>query len=650
MNKLTSLRERVAYVVGHRYGFSVNAAGTLVTSVNKYDENILRAELDEVISELQDRLMAEQDFDESTMLRYAAVNRFETKLNTKERTALTQLAGSLQKIAETEGYDVLAESMNFKQESDAQRLMKISEGITMLTNAGVTIDPKILDQADVTLEKIKPLKDLDKQYKHLNNVLNMIHRIGKEYPSMISAGEQKKVVAVLKDLGIDEVSQILDASKTIGAQDGYLEKQLYALKHKDPAKFTEALRKNNINDREFQGRYVSYFGYKSVERAKQDLDGAKATAFGHRLPDFEKDVNNWRGNARNRILATHARMTMVGGALAFGPGDLDFANSYFDKFKDIFYAVEEDAYGANGGHYQQMLDIVSAIVRARVPSLTAANPRRFGHGIRRAMQRIKNPQLQSFMNRWHQADDAQLLAMVIMSQNGATNMMFYGDKDPFKKTESRMDRLAQLVGRAEVGRNAVREKIKKPVKTVGTIAEWALRKGAKITNKVVSNTGRALTRAPAGILGTLNRAMERRTMENGKDKMHIKRYAAPLWAVTRLMEESFVAANKGFNYTNTNGNKIMHDARAKTIEMLQDGFNDKNITNIFQGFTHTLDGATKFLAEGVASGGNAVYDIRDAAQKRSVLSAFFEAASEEHDLAELMGSCDIANMLNLKVR
>lgn len=49
-------------------------------------------------------------------------------------------------------------------------------------------------------------------------------------------------------------------------------------------------------------------------------------------------------------------------------------------------------------------------------------------------------------------------------------------------------------------------------------------------------------------------------------------------------------------------------------------------------------------------GGNAVHEQLEARQKRNVLSAFYEAASKEEDLEELMMSGDLAQMLNLKER
>jgi|GEM_PF-6571654 len=160
-------------------------------------------------------------------------------------------------------------------------------------------------------EKIKPLKDLDKHYKHLMNALNMVHRLAKKgYDSMINTSDERKLLATLKDMGIADVNSfIIDASKIDDVGDKlFLDKELHALKHKDFDKFKAALKKNNVTEKEFEAWFSSYFGYKTAERARKDFDKQKYTTFGHRLKDYEQDVNAWRGIARDRVLAAHARM------------------------------------------------------------------------------------------------------------------------------------------------------------------------------------------------------------------------------------------------------------------------------------------------------------------------------------------------------
>lgn len=162
---------------------------------------------------------------------------------------------------------------------------------------------------------------------------------------------------------------ILDASKVDDNGEAlYLDKELLSLKNKDISAYKDALKKNTVSEREFEQMFLSYFGFASIERARKDFDKQKAATFGHRLKDYEQDVNGWRNIAKDRILALHdIPQRMDGNPLDFvNDADADFASSYFDKFKDIFFSNEEDE-----DNYEHMRAIVAAIIRRRVPMLLA---------------------------------------------------------------------------------------------------------------------------------------------------------------------------------------------------------------------------------------------------------------------------------------
>lgn len=92
--------------------------------------------------------------------------------------------------------------------------------------------------------------------------------------------------------------------------------------------------------------------------------------------------------------------------------------------------------------------------------------------------------------------------MVIMAQNEATNQMFYQDQDKTKKADSRWGKLWSKVSFTEHGRRAIRDKISPAANKALTFTEEAVKKGlqlskgaAKVGNKVLSKTTRALTRS-----------------------------------------------------------------------------------------------------------------------------------------------------------
>lgn len=244
-----------------------------------------------------------------------------------------------------------------------------------------------------------------------------------------------------------------------------------------------------------------------------------------------------------------------------------------------------------------------------------------------------------------------MLAIIIMAQNEAKNSMFYTDKNMFEKKPGRRQRFANVVSRAERGRIEVKNAISKPLNSFLRLTEGAVRLGLKGANKVVSNTGRFATWVGSAPLATINRMMETKSIDAaGKEKITVKWYMSPLWAVTRLTEAGFDAANRGFNYTNKHGNEIMHTGREKVIGMIQHGFNDKNINNVYELFTNSVDGATEMVGKSTAAIGQMQHDRLEVAQKRNILADFYKAASAEDSLEELMASGDIAEMLNLKER
>ena len=85
----------------------------------------------------------------------------------------------MKKLAASSGIETLAEVMHFQKESDAQQIIKISEALAICAEQGIDVDAKLVEQFEVLKLKIKPIMDLDKNYKHLMNTLNMVHRTGR---------------------------------------------------------------------------------------------------------------------------------------------------------------------------------------------------------------------------------------------------------------------------------------------------------------------------------------------------------------------------------------------------------------------------------------------------------------------------------------
>lgn len=76
----------------------------------------------------------------------------------------------------------------------------------------------------------------------------------------------------------------------------------------------------------------------------------------------------------------------------------------------------------------------------------------------------------------HRADDATVVAMVLMSQNEATNQVFYQDQDKSKKADSRRGKLWGKIKFTENGRAAIRDRIGPVANKALTFTEEAVKK------------------------------------------------------------------------------------------------------------------------------------------------------------------------------
>lgn len=646
-----SIVDKIAFVVWHTHG---HLLWTWASTTSPISEESLLKELNKVMKELERDLIKRENFTESWIIRHAAFNNFECNLSVSEQKSLSAIAEKMRKVAKDKGLVWLAEIMHFQKESDAQQIIKIKEGMAICAEQGIDIDTKITEQFELLSNKIKPLEDLDKNYKHLMNTLNAVHRTGRKgFKSMINSAQQKKLLKVVEDLWYTDSSFLFDALSQ-AENPKTLEKEFLTMKTKDVRKFTQVLRANNITQSELESYFFSYFGFRNIEQARLNFDHQKQHTFGNNIKAYEWDINSWRWLARNKIFALHANMHEVNGVMEFGsPADYQTANSYFEKFKDIFFANEDDAFGPDGWHYRQMRDVVAAIVRRRVPAICATGQRKFGFKLRRVIKKMNDPKLLKKMERWWKdATDAELLAMIIMAQNESTNTMFYDDKNIFTHDPKGLQKFAGKLWRTEMARTAVRDVVSKPANTFFRLGEGALRLGTKGANKIISKTGRATTWATSGILAKINRAIEwSKTLPNGEKDRDFKRWKTPLygaWLLTRPMEALSKATNKWFQYTDQHGNAALSSLRQNVVWLMQEWFDDKEIKHTYQWFFHAFEGIASFLGKSISSVGDAVQDIKQTQQQRTVLGSFFEAAGQEEDLMALMQSSDLGNLLNLK--
>jgi hypothetical protein len=127
-----SIKEKIAFVTAERY---INATGIVPDSTADITDTEIRRVLDETIRHIEEEFINNRDFTESRILRNASFNRFEIKprMELKDRYILNETALKVKKLCLDNGLDTLAESTDFTNESDAQKIWKIADTLTQIS-------------------------------------------------------------------------------------------------------------------------------------------------------------------------------------------------------------------------------------------------------------------------------------------------------------------------------------------------------------------------------------------------------------------------------------------------------------------------------------------------------------------------------------
>ena len=275
LTKYLSVKDKIAYTSGILYSNNTPGPNTVATAL---DEKLVKEKLNETIKYLQDNLMQNQQFTESWILRNAAYNRFECKMNAQERENLNSIANEIKEVCKKNNLETLVSANDFTNESDAQKIVKLTENIGQISARGIAIEEQLLKKVASMEEKIKPLKDLDKRYKHLIGMMNMASEIAKrKYKSMIPISSQEKLNTILTERGKKPEEFIITGESKDTNQLQLLEEKLSLLK--GDGKYDELIQKHHLTKNQFDEWFLVYFTYKNVENAKIKLEAQKVTTF-----------------------------------------------------------------------------------------------------------------------------------------------------------------------------------------------------------------------------------------------------------------------------------------------------------------------------------------------------------------------------------
>jgi len=676
LRKCLSIKEKIAYATGLLYA---NKSHETINDTTDIDDKTLRNTLDETIRNIEDKLLKNRDFSESWILRNAAVNHFECELTTSETNKLNIFGTKIKKICENEGLYSLAESTHFTHESDAQKILKLSDILIQISSVGIKIDANILEEFEVFEKKIQKIKNLDKHFKHVTKTLNMLHRIAQKwYHAMVRPKQKEKIQKVLHQVGmIEEVNKEMIKFNQIenfdkNEEHGFLDKLLG--KVKSQAKFKETIYSMSITEAQFNERFMSNHAFELMQWAKAWLHIQKGETFGDRVKNFESDTQSRRGLVRRRIFDIAEKMIPVGKRFKFSSEEhFNTMNSYFENFRDIFFAKEEDNYwnpfdkwltkNKTEKHYDNMTKVVSELIRRRVPAL-ASTDRIRKWSIGRKMYKYLGNAFKG-KERWffslvkrlrHKADDATIIAMVIMAQNEATNQVFYQDEDQDKKADSRRGKLRGKISFAENGRKAIRDRMGPTANKALTFTEEAVKKGLLLSKHITkwgTKIGAKVARWGTYTVGTVTGKF------NTMIKKGYKRWKTPLYLpylLTAPTERAMKHGYKGASYVDkTWGHHI--ENIGKGVQQGYDHAKDmvgkttgQETNYLFQWVTYATEQATSLVGKTVAAGGQWMHDTYTTGQKRSILWAFYGAAKKEKRLDDLMQSSELGDMLNLKTR
>jgi hypothetical protein len=644
LRKYSSIKEKIAYLTAC---YHENMTAAWLTADSIINDTSLRSDLDQVIQFLECKLISNRDFTESWILRHAAFNRFAPGLTAKESSSINTIASELKKLCEDNNFENLAQSTHFTKESDPQKIMKLGQVAKELSWHGLKIPDSILWKLEPLDQKIEPLKKLDVDYKHMINMLNMIHSLPKWYPSMIGQEPQRKLRSMLEKLGKKESDFFIKPRETTKTNEYNTLEDFYRwlVSHQD---FGKILEEFWVTENEFQKWFLVYFTYRNSEIAKENLDSQKKRTFGNKEKDYEQDIQQQRGKLKNRIFEIGQRMNPVwwgsrsrdhlwGGERFEFRDDQDYelANSYFSKFQNLFFVNERDAYSDHRdnrnmrnarnrttwvtpieNHYLTMRNTIAAILRKRMPALCTGSHDRHGSAARKMYKWLewffKWQEEKGFWKMikrsWHNADHAEIMAMMIMLNNQQQQKMFHSPKSPFKHNDWFFGKIFKWLHLTERYRQNLGKKIAPAANKFLKIVEFS---GKTVVGKPLVAGAEAYNKA----LKTY------------------KRYKTPFYA---LLPVTWIVAKWKDAYHGTQ--KYLSELKGEQVNQISSALVD------------ATDAVTGMVGNTFSYAWWLSYDKYKTNQQRGVLSTFFELACEDDKRRELVQSSELSEIFNFQNR
>jgi len=336
--KHQSLKDKLAFLISLFYKES-NWVSTIPNNRTVVD-NARNA-----LNNIENHITENIDISQKFTIRHAATNRFSVKLNRDEIKELDTIINSLEKLVEEEGLDNY--TFHFWQIKDAQKIKKVEESIRLLRRANISNNTELERIEDIFKEKLStklaPLDKLDESYENMSIALNNMYTLNRWSMQVLSksarvfrSADIRRLVIALstlewkdrKNFNIEDYTKwLLDNNK--------LDLNIELEKILIDSKIKEALKKANMTEEYFSRAYLEHFSQELVVIAKQKLDSKKREVFGTNKKEFERDVNNWKENQRQRIIGIWANIQARGGLA--NSDEIYILTSYLRKNKHVFF-------------------------------------------------------------------------------------------------------------------------------------------------------------------------------------------------------------------------------------------------------------------------------------------------------------------------
>lgn len=298
------------------------------------------------LNNIENHITENIDISQKFTIRHAAMNRFNVKLKREESLKLDDIINKLEvliKEANLGNY-----TFHFWQIKDTQKIKKIEEALRMVNRANISDDYKktlieLTKDFWPLSDKLKSLDELDASYENMSGALNNMYTLNSWSMQVLS-----KSARVFRSADIRRLTIVLSTLKwedrKIFNIEGYTKWLFKDWKIPDlnielekiltDSKIKEALKKANMTQEYFSRAYLEHFSQELVIVAKQRLDSKKREVFGTNKKEFERDVNNWKENQRQRIINIWWDIQARGGLA--NPDEIYILTSYLRKNKHVF--------------------------------------------------------------------------------------------------------------------------------------------------------------------------------------------------------------------------------------------------------------------------------------------------------------------------